>query len=209
MFGHSCSDFASSASLRAVIHSLATHGGARLRLFKHLGAQVFGGEIGLILPRDGVQNGRQVKPLELRHVAQGREYRAPQGIRQVDDAPLARTEAQLEFVRFDVLGLYTSNIVTHSSGAIFFKASWAAPQATRRLRLGSAVGDGRSNVLRRELWILLEKFPHGHASGKKIKDQRDPNAGAADGWLPETNPRIHRNTFEQWMRFHDAPSEQL
>ena len=56
MFGHFCSDLAPSASLRTVVHSLATHGGARLRLFKHLGAQVFGGEIGLILPRDGVQN---------------------------------------------------------------------------------------------------------------------------------------------------------
>jgi hypothetical protein len=105
-FGHFCSDFAPSASLRAVIHSLATHGGARLRLLKHLGAQVFGGEIGLILPRDGVYNGRQVEPLELSYVAQGREYRASQGIRQVDDAPLARTEAYLEFIPFNVLGLY-------------------------------------------------------------------------------------------------------
>ena len=140
---------------RAVVSSLTAHRGARLRLFEHLSAAGIRGAKSASFSHAMVCKTGAGRTVGLFYVAQGRNS-GPTRHPLVDDAPFARTEAHLEFVPFDVLGMPTSNIVTYSSGAIFFRSRC----------LAASVQFSRNSSLCR---IYHSSAPSGRGAGNDLQ----------------------------------------
>ena len=60
-----------------------------------------------------------------------------------------------------------------------------------------AVGDGRQDIVARELRILFAHLIVGHAGGEEVEDQRDPKASAADTGFAEVDVAIDRSGLRE------------